>query len=460
MLDFTTSQFIQVIIALSVGTGIFLAGYLLPEKYTVTALILLIPFQFIESEYGSVNMVLTYLLGIALIVKGKLNQFPLLSWILLILFAYMLSFSQVHISTYSYHLPYLISIGSNFVLFYIVYNYIVNERDYKLFFNIIIILNILVIAYALIQFQLGFEEYSLFEIKELSIEKNKLTNRGEAFRLRGGPFKNIGMNAEYMVIQIMILGYLVIFGKGKWKKALLLGLIALNTIILIGTGNRGGFFSLIFGGLLFFFIYRKELGLIKMSGIIFSFIAIILTMSIITVTYTEYDSLFFRVKKTKFVQGMPENRYKIWNLVINEFKKRPIFGHGPRLHKVKKVEQFQEGKKYTLIPQPHNLYLYLLVTLGIIGFAAYACFWAKTLQVFQKAFKLKCNDIFLNNIPKLGILILAVFLFDQMKLEFLRYKLNDYQHFIFILFGAFIGFAHLLAIRTVDDRQNILDEST
>ncbi len=242
MLDFTTSQFIQIIIALSVGTSIFLAGYLLPEKYTVTILILLIPFQFIESAYGSVNMVLTYLLGLSLLIKGSIKQFPLFWWILFVLFAYMLSFSQVHASTYSFHISYLISIGSNFVIFYIVYNYIINERDYKQFFNIIIFLNILVLLYAFIQFGLGFEEYSFFDIKELSIEENKLTNRGEAFRLRGGPFKNIGMNAEYMVIQIMILGHLILYSKGKWKKALYFGLITLNLIVLIGTGNRGGFF--------------------------------------------------------------------------------------------------------------------------------------------------------------------------------------------------------------------------
>jgi hypothetical protein len=46
-----------------------------------------------------------------------------------------------------------------------------------------------------------------------------------------------------------------------------------------------------------------------------------------------------------------------------------------------------------------------------------------------------------------------------MKLEFLRFKLGDYQHFVFVLFGAFIGFSHLLAIKTIDDRKTIKDES-
>ncbi len=78
MLDFTTSQFIQIIIALFIGTGIFLAGYFFSEKYTVAALILIIPFQFIDSNYGSVNMVLTYLLGISLLVKGKMGRLTIL----------------------------------------------------------------------------------------------------------------------------------------------------------------------------------------------------------------------------------------------------------------------------------------------------------------------------------------------------------------------------------------------
>ena len=58
--------------------------------------------------------------------------------------------------------------------------------------------------------------------------------------------------------------------------------------------------------------------------------------------------------------------------------------------------------------------------------------------------KIGCRDHFLNGLPKLGIIILTVFLIDQIKLEFLRVKLADYQHYIFMLFGAFTAYADII----------------
>jgi len=62
----------------------------------------------------------------------------------------------------------------------------------------------------------------------------------------------------------------------------------------------------------------------------------------------------------------------------------------------------------------------------------------------ENSFLLKALNNFLNNLPRLGIILLTVFLIDQIKLEFLRFRLTDFQHFIFMLFGAFLAFSDKL----------------
>ena len=40
---------------------------------------------------------------------------------------------------------------------------------------------------------------------------------------------------------------------------------------------------------------------------------------------------------------------------------------------------------------------------------------------------------------KIGVVIMIVFLVDQLKIEFMRFALVDYWHFIFALFGLLVA---------------------
>ena len=73
MLDLSTSQLVQLVAALTAGIILYCIVLIFPEAIIIRIVILLIPFQIISSRYGSLNMVVTYLLGIALIFKRKLD---------------------------------------------------------------------------------------------------------------------------------------------------------------------------------------------------------------------------------------------------------------------------------------------------------------------------------------------------------------------------------------------------
>ena len=446
-MDLTFSHYLQISIALTLGIIIFFSIYLLPQKVAVTALILLIPFQFIESSFGSLNTALTYIAAIALILNNKLTRLPIIKVVLVVFFSYLLTLSQVSPFKLPQQLIYMVSIISNFLLFYIIYNFVIQIEDHKYFFNVIVLLNIFTIIYVLFQLSIGFESHSFLGIGELTIKGSKeMVTYGTDMverRLRGGPFHAIGMNAEYLVLQILIISYLFIYENRNTKKILFLSLIIVNFIILISTGNRGGFFSFIVGALLIFYFFRNELGVKKIIGSILIFGCIFTIVSIGVIIYTPYDSIFQRIKKTEIEEGIPDTRKNVWTIAYEGFKEKPILGWGPRLNHIYLYEFKEKNANvrkidYSEIPSPHSLYLYLLYTLGVFGLMAYIIFFGNIFLKFYSSRNLRNNN-YLTGLPKLGLIILIVFLLDQIKLEFLRHNLHDYQHYVFMIFAGLLA---------------------
>jgi hypothetical protein len=451
-MELTPGHYAQLIIACAIGIIIFASAYLYNEKFVIIAIIFLIPFQLISSRFGSLNMVLTYLLGFSLLISKKLTKFPLAWAILLIIFSYITSMTQLEPSKYSFHIIYMISIFSNFLLFYIIYNFIMDENNPRIFFRVLIAINICVIIYALIQMSIGFETYAPFNIGEFTMETNKEVDIEwmiEEKRLTGGPFAAPGINAIYLAIQIIILSFLLLHESNRLKIILYLGLCGFNFMIIIATGNRGGFISLICGIILFFIIFHNQLGYRKIAYMISAFFIIFSIASAVTIYFTQYDTFWNRLAGTKFHGLTPDTRKKVWEIATAAIKEKPILGWGPRKAPMGRKEFIekegnQRNKDYSAIPSPHSLYLFLLYSLGIVGLSAYLIFFFSIYNRLFSFFKYKSDDIFSVNLPKLGIIIITVFLIDQIKLEFLRFRLNDFQHYMFALFGAFVAYSDKL----------------
>ena len=97
---------------------------------------------------------------------------------------------------------------------------------------------------------------------------------------------------------------------------------------------------------------------------------------------------------------------------------------------------------------PHNLYLHLLLTLGVFGTACMLLFlvggvWRVSRGVKTGRFETQYERGFV----LLGVLVLGGFLIDQIKIEFLRQATIDYVHFVFALFGLFLGLADAARVR-------------
>jgi O-antigen ligase len=164
-------------------------------------------------------------------------------------------------------------------------------------------------------------------------------------------------------------------------------------------------------------------------------------MSIVVVKFTDYGQMYERLAATEVEGGVPDTRANTWSQAVPEIAKRPVLGHGPRLRLEGDEARSYPGRTYTLYP--HNIYLFLLYTVGIVGLAAYMWFFGWLIVRFRRGIQNASDDPLVNGFIRLGILLTVVFLIDELKIEFLRFALIDYWHFVFTLFAIFLGFADL-----------------
>lgn len=425
MISLTTGHLIQLLAALCGGVIAYISGYIFRPRILITFLFLLTPFQIINSRYGSVNMVLTYIIGTALLLQSKLIIGKLMPFMAIIFGSMAVSLLMAPIDNYFRHFIYLISFVSNYIVFYLGYTYSSRiEKEFDLF-KIFIMVNILVNLYCVILFISGFNDVSFLGIQEFSLQGNRLSGR------LVGPFNAAGITAEFLVIQIFILGYALI--RYKYKSLWLL--IFANLFFLLSTGNRGGVIILVLGMILFSFCFRREIGYLKVG---LTFMGVVLAFAIssyLIINYSQFDAIFDRLTNTSFEGITPDTRVGLWPAVAEAIKEKLILGHGPRYWL-----SDQDGVgAWNAVPYAHNLYLHILYTTGVIGLLSFLLFFGALFAQFWKMSKVYHNNT-IRMIGKLSLVLLLIFLVDQMKISFLRFSLVDYQHYMFFLWGSLVGF--------------------
>lgn len=460
----STSQVIQLLLALSGGLALLTLAFFGYARALFIFLVVLIPFQLIESKYGSINMVVTYAVGVATLLASYSQKAgsrltsppPLVVPFIIMLFSFLISWSFAPPLFWSKYLTQLLQFGSAVILFYLSYYFFREEKDLDTFFRALILSNVLVVGYSFLQSFVGYKSLSFLGISELSLIENRQDQR------LVGPFQAVGITAEYLVLQSLLLAHYMI-KTGKLRR---IGFVLLfsNMAVLFGTGNRGGFLIAILAAIFFFYHYKKSIG---RKGVIIGIIGLVLMFTSATflmTKYTDFDVLFQRFVDTEFDGITPDSR-KGWGEVVDAILDRPLVGHGPRI-----VMPFEYSRPPIwpaghITYYPHSLYLYVLYTTGLVGFLAYG-YWAisywnllrrtrKKIEIQDDAKRLVAG------LPALGLIILFIFLVDQLKVEFLRRGLLDYQHYIAALFGMFAAlsgrdFLQSVTVRKIRPRGGLL----
>lgn len=438
-MDLDSAQIVQLSGALLAAVIIFVAAYAAPLRVSVAILLVLIPFQPVETSYGSANTVMTFVLFGALLIRGRLVYAPLLGSILLVVFAYLISISQLPRSVYVLHGVEFIALIAAFLTLMLTYNLAREARDPKFIINLLVISNLLAVIYCVIQFGVApGESLELFGSKDFTLNKN----RGAGDARLVGPFGTPGITAAYFMTMTLILVYECIYAVGR-RRMFLSALAVANVAMILATANRGSFLVLIAGLLWIVYLFRKRLGFGGVVQIVAASSIVVIGMASAVATYTDYGQMFERLEKTtEFEEGVPSTRAYVWPIAWEIFQEKPLLGHGPRILQQHELRFRYVPSEQLVSSYPHNLYLYLLVTVGVVGLAAMLFFFGRILYSLAKGARF---GIYGNNYEKglvsMGFIVVATFLIDELKIEFLRNGTADYAQFMFALFGAFLGWA-------------------
>jgi O-antigen ligase len=433
---------IDLILALASGVAFFAFCYFASPRKSVPVLLCLIPFQPISTPNGTLNVLLVYVMAIAFVLRGRIRWLPLGGFVLLILGAYVVSTGFAHPATRVAHAVYVFNLASAFLLFYLVYNFVRAEGDVRHILGTLVAMNVLVLIYCAAQTLVG--EVSLFGVRELTT----MGLRADGRLL--GPFNAVGLTAEFFVLSTLLMCYLVVYAQGRWARLGLYALIGLNLLFLIATANRGGFLVLIGAGGWFLLLFRSQLGTARAVGLGLAGIMLLSIASLVIINFTDFPGLFERLEATEIDEsGIPDTRVKTWTGIAPLIEQHPIIGHGPHFY------QLDEPAPYPGFEHPfwpHNLYLYLLYTVGTVGLFAWLVFFASLGYRILKGLRAPGLGSGPDDLPrglvKLGAIMIPIILIDQLKIEFLRSQLIDYWHYLFVLFGIWIALADNLRTRS------------
>ena len=441
-MDLSSSQQIQLLIGLIGGFTLMFLAYIVHERWVLFPFILMIPFPLVNSRYGSLNMVIIYMISVSFLFKRLLNRFPLIGGVCVVYMVYALSLLLAPRATYFDHFIYIVIMGSDFLLLWLTYNYIRREDNPWTIFKVLLVLNVIVLAYFVFQGVFAPRGYTLAGWDEWTTGSIREGHVGRFF----GPFGPAGPGATYLALQLFITGYLLLNSVKGLFRLLLTLLFFFNFGMLVATGSRGGFLTFIGGCLLFLWFFRHYLGWSRIIKIVavagFGMVA----LSVVLILYTPYDSVYERLADTEVKEGMPDSRSVIWPLAWERIKEKPVLGHGPALRLIEEEKRRIPGHKP--MPYPHSLYLHLVYTIGWVGLFVYTILTMFFLHRMARARNNDLPDRFLAGLPTLGLLVFLLFFVDQIKVSFLRAITNDFQHYIFMLAGMFLGFADVVRERS------------
>ncbi|WP_320041122.1 O-antigen ligase family protein [uncultured Desulfobacter sp.] len=453
-MDLTYSHASQLIAGLLLGIMMFTACFIISPKKIFAVLIILIPFQIISSQYGTLNMVLVYLIFLAFLISSKIKFWPFLLSVCCIFFIYICSTIFAPKNTWFNHTIYLITVGSDFALFYITYNMFSRDSDLKYALRLLMIMNAFAIVYSLVVFFFGAERIAFLGVSEWALNHNTM----ERVRLLGA-FNSPGVTAIFFASQMMFLLYAAFFTeKGKLKYFCYL-MVLINFALVVAEGSRGSFFALAIMLPVLIFMLKPGIGVIKVTRLAIIGSLCFVALAFYVVFQTDHNRLFEKITGTEVnALGIPDTRQQAFEMTFKELNEKIMFGHGPTIQLLIEAQKNQNiifGQSRGLQVFPHNLILYLLYTIGVLGLVAYGVFFFLILLKLLKAKHNQHPDNSIKYVPVLGIAYLGLLFLDQLKIEYLRFMFSDYQHYIFYLLGMLTAFAKIASSK--EPQTNTMD---
>jgi O-antigen ligase len=253
-------------------------------------------------------------------------------------------------------------------------------------------------------------------------------------------------------MQFLILHQFWYAGSAGYKR-ILIALGTINFAFLVATGSRGEFLVFVGGLLVYLWLFRRRLGAMKALGLAVGGAITLTATALIVVNFTQFGGLFERLEETEFnEQGVPDTRQAVWPPTWREIVKSPIIGHGPRMrfHNEHRGQRYEEHK---YLRYPHNLYLFLLFTVGIPGLILFMLLLLTIMSRCWRSMSRPNAPPYNQDLARTGVIVIFLFIVDGIKIEQMRLNLADYWHFFFGLCGILLA-----ACYRTDEQPSIAEE--
>ena len=177
--------------------------------------------------------------------------------------------------------------------------------------------------------------------------------------------------AFYLIPALFSALYFVFYGKSLNRRIIFAVLAAILATAILASGTRGAWLSCL-GGLAIAYLprfrFRQWLGL-----------AMVVLISVFMVMRTPAISEFVAFRASSALESGGAGRLNIWKVSTAVFQDHPIRGVGFRNYEYSvNLQDFEEANfdidyYYAFRPQvPHNIYLEVLLDLGLVGFILWA----------------------------------------------------------------------------------------
>lgn len=434
----TTTYLIQLIaVGLLLVIAIFIIN-ILSIQYTAAVMVIFMPFQPLEFSFGTSTLFLIYGVFIFYAVARRPFEIPFATSFGALICWMIFSTAVQHPSTYSQHLVYIYTFIGAVLAFWVAYNAARKCGNPLRIIDALLFGFLLVAVYCVVQLtQVGEQPTMLLGVQDFAILK--LRDDGRLL----GPFSSAEISGFYFVC-VAVLAYIRLLHTARFfLKTLLIAVICLAVVLLLATGSRGetialfvAFFSI------FLLTWRRFNSLAILNGV--GAIFLVALVSFVLLESTGNPGIVERFAATKLDSNfVPATREIVWSNGLELARKKPIFGHGPRM----RFTDQHLGNRYAHQPYveyPHSLYLFLIYTLGVPGllfFIFVNVLIAAGLVGNRRTFF--SGSSFDLDFRRAGLILLILFLLLGIKIDQTRLALSDFWFLWFSLLGFFLGRSEL-----------------
>jgi hypothetical protein len=381
--------------------------------------------------FGNTNFALLLLVLVIWLVRVSLGQIagprrtPVDAAIAGILIAYIVSFRNIEPSYGNEAFSVFLLVLASVLTFYLIVNNVrTNEDLMRLhFFQLIALASACLFA----AYELNHPGGTL--IPGWIDFRNTTGTEFDTHNIRvGGPFGDFELMSEYSALSLLLVSFLWVRANSKSRRFVLGAIGLLVMFILFATVTRGSIFALGAGLVYALWYLRRRLRLVPLVIAITVLISGFLAMNFYVANFTRSGNLIERLSETKFVGGIPDSRVGAWQGAWGRFLEHPIIGHGP-------VYTLERG--IYMWAWPHNIYLYIANIIGLVGLTMFLLLFWKLWRISSPT----TDDLRHPSYARAFLLVahvqLFVFLVDEIKIDFLRNIIYQFQPWI--LFASIVA---------------------